>query len=315
MGFMSRKVAGRKRAKKDECTIPPAIPDAALPDLVFKRDRDAERRIREYVEWQAPDEKVTHAERVATESVMGRKHEAWDVRTDKARWWVVTNPTNFYRQDLFPSLDYTISFHVGVMARVASRREPGVERAERDFFLAVWRPWEQAAEALDEADEAEEFQAVGMRCRECLVALGKGMARPEMVPQGKEAPKRSDAVAWCELAADFLARGASAEHVRKYLKAVSKSGWQLVNWLTHAENATAEDANLAVDVTQHIVAAFGRAMFRHSRGVPDRCPQCGSYRVGLRTRTEDEPLSAALPACHECDWIEEAVGQSKPKEV
>jgi hypothetical protein len=26
----------------------------------------------------------------------------------------------------------------------------------------------QASEAFDKADEAEEFQAVGMRCRECL---------------------------------------------------------------------------------------------------------------------------------------------------
>ncbi len=299
-----RKASNRKIAPKDECVIPPKIPDSALPNLVFKRDRDAEREIREYVESQAKDEKVVHAEKVGTETILGRKHDAWDVRTDKARWWVITGPTNLYSQELFPSLDYTISFHIGLMARVAARHDPGVEHAEREFQLAVWRRWEQAAEALDEADEAEEFQAVGMRCRECLKAMAKGMARPELVSAGREPPKRGDFVAWSELAAEFFAKGASAEYVRGYLKSVSRSAWQLVNWVTHSENATREDATIAVESTQHVVGVFGRAMFRHARGLPDRCPQCGSYRIGLRREPHEEP-SAAVPACQACGWVQE----------
>jgi hypothetical protein len=102
----------RRAAAKTECTIPPAIPDSALPNLMFKRDRRAEKSIRDYVEWQAPDEKVTHAERVTTEIVMGRRLEGWDVRTNKGRWWVITEPTNLYSQKLFPSPDYTISFQL-----------------------------------------------------------------------------------------------------------------------------------------------------------------------------------------------------------
>jgi hypothetical protein len=114
-----------------ECTIPPPIPDAALQNLMFKRDREAEKVIREYVEWQANNGKVTHAERVTTEYVLGRKLEGWDVRTDKGRWWVITSPTNLYSQELFPSLDYTISFHVGITARMMSEPDPGVPRMEQ----------------------------------------------------------------------------------------------------------------------------------------------------------------------------------------
>src|SRR5688500_3711989 len=110
----------------DECTIPPAIPASALPVLLCKRDQQAEREIRRYVEWQTRDERVEHAERVATEFVLGRRLDAWDVYTDKRRWWVITSPTNLYSQELFPSLDYTISFHVGVTARVLSEPDPGV---------------------------------------------------------------------------------------------------------------------------------------------------------------------------------------------
>src|SRR5205823_1508728 len=99
---------------------------------------------------------------------------------------------------------YTISFHVGVMARVMSRHDSGVEPMEELLLRAAWRKWQQAGEALDEAEEAEDFQSVGMRCREALIAMAKTLARPEMVPAGTEAPKRADVVAWSELIADHV---------------------------------------------------------------------------------------------------------------
>jgi hypothetical protein len=160
---MARKIKrGTRRAvAKTECTIPPAIPHSALPNLMFKRDRRAEKAIRDYVESQARDEKVRHAERITTEFVMGRKLEGWDVRTNKGRWWVITQPTNLYSQKVFPSLDYTISFHVGVTTRMMSQPDAGVPVVEKAMMLPAWRRWEQAAEALEEADEAEEFQSLG----------------------------------------------------------------------------------------------------------------------------------------------------------
>jgi hypothetical protein len=123
-----RSVRPKPKRASGSHTIPPAIPHDQLPNLLFKRDRAAEKSIREYVEWQASDEKVVHAEKVATEFVMGRKLEAWDVRTNKGRWWVITSPTNLYSQELFPSLDYTISFHVGVTTRMMSEPEPDAPR-------------------------------------------------------------------------------------------------------------------------------------------------------------------------------------------
>jgi hypothetical protein len=60
-----------------------------------------------------PRERVVHLEKVATENLRERRLDAWDVLTNKRRYWVVTNPTNFYRQDDFQSLDFLISFHIG----------------------------------------------------------------------------------------------------------------------------------------------------------------------------------------------------------
>jgi hypothetical protein len=279
------------------------MPHAALSELLFRRDHDEERRIREYVEWQTQGEIVTHCEKVATEAALGRKMDAWDVYTDKARWWVITEPTNLYRQDLFPSLDYTISFHVGVMARVMSAREAGVPAAERRLLTGPWRRWEQAAEALDQADEAEEFQAVGMRCRECLIAVARAFASAVTLSPGAEAPRRADFLGWSELIANDVAHGGSAEHVRKYLKGTAKGAWQLANWLTHAEGASRPDAELAVEATHHVLATFGTGLLRKRYAVPERCPACGSYRIGLRYRPEAASEDEAVPGCRECGWF------------
>ncbi|PYV11318.1 MAG: hypothetical protein DMG07_19525, partial [Acidobacteria bacterium] len=96
----------RKRRPKGECTIPPAFPPDAIGEFVLKRSHGEERAIREYVEWQARGEKVTHAEKIMTERLRDRRLDAWDVRTNKERYWVITNPRNLYSQELFPSLDY-----------------------------------------------------------------------------------------------------------------------------------------------------------------------------------------------------------------
>jgi len=81
------KPKARKRDATDECNIPPPIPLSALPGLVLPRNADEVRQISEYVEWQsrADGETVIHAEKISEEYVMGRKHECWDVHTNKSQ--------------------------------------------------------------------------------------------------------------------------------------------------------------------------------------------------------------------------------------
>ena len=160
---------------------------------------------------------------------------------------------------------------------------------------------EITAEQLDRADEAEEFQAVGMRCRECLVAFVKAIASPDMVPVGQIAPKAADFIQWAELIASAIARGQSADEVRGYLKSAFKSTWRLVNWLTHASNAVRFDGTLAVDAVGHLLETFGVALIRHQRGIPDRCPNCSSYRLISDYRTD---LEGYVTLCETCGWNE-----------
>lgn len=288
-----------KRHRNDACVIPPPPVKHILKSYTLLSPSNA-KEISGYVEWQARGEKVQHAERMKTEHLLGRDYECWDVHTQRDRYWVITSPTNLYSQKLFPSLDYTLSFHVGVMLRVEARQKGAPDAAKSARLVAVWRRWEEASTALEAAEEAEEFQAVGMRCRECLIQLVRSVGKAEMVPEGLEVPQRSNVIGWTEHIANTVAAGTSAEHLRGHLKGMAKSTWQLAQWLTHAGNAARWDAASVLDATQAAIVAFGSAVMRYESGSPDRCPKCGSYSVSVRYNPE--ATRRYISACEKCDW-------------
>jgi hypothetical protein len=236
----------QKSDLEDACTIPVPVPASELNKFVSPQPEHEAHRIRSYVESEGPDEAVHHLEKVATEYLPGRRLDAWDVHTTHDRYWVITNPTNLYSQQTFPSLDYTITFHVGLTARIAAREARSAPPGERDRLLEAWRRWEQASEELDRADEAEDFQAIGMRCRECLISFIRAIADQSMVPEGQVPPKGADFKEWASLVAASIASGSSAEYVRAYLRSVSKTTWELVNWLTYAKNEARRDGEIAI---------------------------------------------------------------------
>lgn len=116
------------------------VPPEELGRYAVTRDPHRESDIARYVEGQAPEESVNHVELVTAEFVVGIEHEVWDVTTDADRYWVITNLTNLYSQRHFPSLDYTLSFHVGLMMRLRSRpdgarsNDPFLRQRRYDFL-------------------------------------------------------------------------------------------------------------------------------------------------------------------------------------
>jgi hypothetical protein len=232
------------------------MPAEALAGYVLKTGDDEADRIRSYLEWQAHGETVKHLEKVASESLFGRQMDAWDVRTNKNRWWVITEPTNLYSQRLFPSLDYTLSFHVGVTTRAMQCHMTEEQHKAEERFNRPWNKLAGAYATLFAAKKAEDFQSAGMKCRECLLSLAQSLGQADMLPEGQEAPQGGNFIDWSELIADHLARGGSSERLRSYLKAIAKSTWQLVNWLTHAQNAGRFDGAIATQATENVLESF-----------------------------------------------------------
>lgn len=229
-------------------------PDAIQPGDVERysafHDADRERDIARYVEIEAPDEEIRHVELVKTEIVVGIPHEVWDVATDKDRYWVITELTNLYPQRLFPSLDYTLSFHVGLMLRIRSR--PGGATSEDPSpFDDVFRRQEQAKVSYDHAVEPEDYQTIGMQLRECLISLAAAVRRRVPLSTDAVRPKDADFAGWMEVLAVELCGGKSNKALRHYLTSTSKNTWQLVGWLTHARNATEASASIAIHGKRH----------------------------------------------------------------
>jgi hypothetical protein len=158
----------------DKKRNPPINPSSSAWRKVTVDQSEEERRdIIEYVQSQARDEKVIHLEKVKIEHINDRKLERWDVVTNSDRYWVITNPTNLYTQTDFPSLDATITFHVGITVRLIAKQSTLSPSQKSRICEPSWRICEKASLLLDQAEEAEDFQSVGMLCRESLLTLAK----------------------------------------------------------------------------------------------------------------------------------------------
>lgn len=281
---------------------------AAVRRLALKEPDHQREAISEYVEWQVnkgaeTDYKVIHLERIKAEVVLGTEYVAWDVHTDEpGRWWVITSPTNLYSQQEFPSLDYTLSFHVGVMARVGARDAKKAPASQKDRLRSTWRRWETAAGAIDFAREAEDFQAVGMRCRETLVSLAKTLQKDVKLPAAVEAPKAADFLGWFPHITDHFARGPRNERIRSYLKAAARATWQLVNWLTHTSKANLYEAHLALDATSNLLGLTTMAVMQAESDVPQTCPECSSYRMASVYEPELGLEPPYVSLCESCGW-------------
>jgi len=157
---------------------------------------------------------------------------------------------------MFPSLDYTISFHVGVTTRMEQAQMTDEQEETHDQINQLMNRLAGARGTLFKAKKAEDFQSVGMKCRECLLLLVKIFAQTQMIPKGQEMPQRGNFIGWCEFIVNYFAPGASSHQLRSYLKGISKETWQLVNWLTHAQNANGFHGNLATEATEKVLLSL-----------------------------------------------------------
>jgi hypothetical protein len=172
----------------------------------------------------------------------------------------------------------------------AQEREVPLAPAQADLLPGSWRRWQQAFEAYDSGDEAETFQAVGMRLRECLVSFVGETGSDGLVPDGAERPTNADFKGWTDLLANTLAAGDSSAKLRSYLKAITVETWTYVNWLTHAKNAVRMDAEIGLKTVEHLLGMFTAARLRVGQA-RTRCQECGSYSV-------------VGGVCAHCEWTD-----------
>lgn len=251
---------------------------------------DLERgQVLDYFAAQMADDPVVHLEKVAVERVGSVVHDIWDVHCKGGRWWAISNALNYYSQADFASRDVALTFHVGLMVRISSREEVPMTEEAAGLLPRAWRLWEQAVEALDDAREAEDFQAVGVRLRESMVTYAGEVADNALIPEGGEAPRTADVVGWTNLVIAGQAKGPSSKQLRSYAGKLTREAWDYVNWLTHAKNAIAYDAHIGVAAVSHFLSMITAICLRAASAASTRCQSCGSYRM-------------VAGACMICGW-------------
>jgi hypothetical protein len=265
--------------------------------------------ITEYVEWQAPDLKVTFCQKIYSESVLSHRHDVWDVHTSKDRWWVITNPTNLYSQEQFPNMDYAVTFHMGLMLRMPRSERPAISEGAIEPFATAFEALSAAHGALGQAHQVSDFQAVGVRCREAL--LGFVAIAQVVVPWGKEGepPKAADFKAWADHVCSVVLPGEGNKARRQLFKAQADAAWTFANWLTHSKSSNWHDAEAAVQAAEMVVSLWTNATTLYIRKVPNECPMCGSFRLTpLRAENPNDPDEVwERPFCTDCEWMGEPV--------
>ena len=277
------------------------VPASELGRYSVDSDPHSEMDIATYVENEAPDENVQHVERIKREIVLGEIYDIWDVATDQDRWWVITNPTNLYSQKHFPSLDYTLSFHIGLMMRLRSQ-SGRVDGNDPSPFDEVLRRGEQAQDRHDSAVEAEDYQAVGMLLRESLISLVSALRRRTELPEEAERPQDSNFNGWTDVLMNHLCGGSSNKELRQHLKNTAKETWQLVNWLTHARNANKTSSSIAIHACQTVIGHFIQILEKSRTDKTDQCPVCKSRNLRTHFDITIPPDGDYYTSCGACSW-------------
>ena len=151
-----------------------------------------------------------------------------------------------------------------------------------------------------------------MRLREALLTFVREVAGEAMLSSGGDPPKLGDFAHWSEHVASTLASGSSAAALRSYLKAMARETWQYVAALTHKKGAARQDAELGAGMVDNLIGIFGLALVRWERGMPECCPECGSYRRADRyLRDRNEVYLVA--ECDSCGWTSDPQLVSSPE--
>lgn len=277
------------------------------PALLPATQEEAD-EIKAYFQWQAPDLEIAFLQKIYSETILGHRHDVWDVHTNRDRWWVITNPTNLYSQEQFPNMDLAVTFHMGLCLRIPRTEQQLPDAGRLLPFGEVLNRLSETKVALSQAQNLGDYQAIGMRSREALLAF-TSVAQEAAVWGGTELPKQADFKGWTDIIADALLSGSSQASRRHLLKCLMKEIWTFANWLTHSKSATWHDAEICLDTTEHTLGYATSLVVRAIRNVPDECPSCRSPDL---TREEGHNLELPeivweRPRCDSCGWTGMAV--------
>jgi len=125
-----------------------------------------------------------------------------------------------------------------------------IERVEPTGWVRVDRNVEKIIHLLESAANEEDFQAVGLLCREAIISLAQAVYNPELHQSLDDInPSETDAKRMLESYISSELAGSSNEELRKY----AKNAYQLAIVLQHKRTASFREAALCVEANRSLI--------------------------------------------------------------
>jgi hypothetical protein len=233
---------------------------------------ETEKRIRLYMKHNKI-KKVLNIKCEETFSDTGEDVNVWNVKTTEGAWWVVEGenaPMNLYSQnEVYLSADEAYSFHLGITKRLQNRYNDEFKHIIDELPLdienvkGISRRLNLAAKQLSEAVEPEQFQAVGLTCRESLIELGKELLRRNKDLSQVENLKKADFKGIANAFIDLYIPGEKNADLRNYSRKLVDSSWSYCSQIVHSPNRTHPDIKIAILFAASTVSLFQNLFLKH----------------------------------------------------
>lgn len=278
--------------------------------------------VKNYVEWQSQGKcTVLSAKTEQHFDDLGVDVYVWNVKTDTdGDWWVVEGdnvPMNLYPQSAYYfGADEAYSFHMGLMQRMSATQD---EYNPEDFVNGVtlgaeiapqlFRKLKNVAALIDTAKEIEDFQAIGVQCREILIELGNHIYKP-MMAGNEDQPKASNFKRKCELFIQFYLKGSKNSDYRNIIKKLTEAIWDYANKITHSRSATYYDVSTCVTLCISLVGVYENILQKVFDPLSQyHCSECHSKKLSISGDDSDGDgmVKKLYLNCEECGATTEIV--------
>ncbi|MDD4753429.1 MAG: hypothetical protein PHT78_09325 [Desulfitobacteriaceae bacterium] len=277
--------------------------------------------VAQYVEWQSQNKcKVLSAKPEHAFNDLGTEVRVWNVKTDSdGAWWVVEGdsvPMNLYPQEAYYfSSDEVYSFHMGLMERMNASIEYKPEEfveaitLNSDIAPQLFRKLKGIATLIDYAIEIEDFQSIGVQCREILIELGNSIYSADMIGDGEQ-PQASNFKRKAELFVQFYLAGSDNSDYRSIINKLTEATWDYACKITHSTNATFYEASTCVTLCTSLVGVYENIRQKVSDPISQyKCRICMSKKLKIVNdeTNEDGMVIKLFLQCEECEEITEVV--------
>jgi hypothetical protein len=269
---------------------------------------EAENRIKEYFKSFEDIKEIVNIKCEETFTDLGVIVNVWNVKTENEAFWVVEGeqtPMNLYTHGAnYFSADEAYSFHMGLMQRLEKRQKNEFKHIIEEIPLniahlkSINRKLNMASEKLSIELEPEEFQSIGLLCRESLIDLAKELCdrNPELVKE--KGLKKSDFKGVANAFIDYYIPGSENSDLRNYSRKIVDSTWSYNSMVVHSQNKKYPDAKIALLFTCTTVSLIENIFFKHLGFDQElACSECGSLQFELIEYEKDK----IKQVCKKCD--------------